>query len=291
MPQKSSPIQLRIPWQLDGESLELGDHPRLMGIINVTPDSFSDGGAYSGVDAAVAHAEQLAEAGADLLDVGGESTRPGAQPVSEAEELRRVIPVILRIAQSTDVPISIDTTKAEVARQALAAGAGIVNDISGLTFDPQMPAVCAESSCGVIVMHIQGTPQTMQNDPRYQDVVAEIRDHFSARLSDLAAQGIAPERIVLDPGIGFGKTAEHNLAILSHIQQFRAVGRPILIGHSRKRFLAKVLGKQVDERVFGTAGVAVALAQQGVDIIRVHDVAAVADCLTAWRAVIERVDS
>lgn len=283
-------LQSQIAWQVGDTPILLGCFPKLMGIVNTTPDSFSDGGQFCDVDATVGHALELEAAGADFLDVGGESTRPGAQPVSEADELRRVIPVVSRLAGEVSVPISIDTTKAEVARQALAAGATIVNDISGLTFDPQMPAVCAASNCGVIVMHIQGTPQTMQNDPHYENVIVEICDHFTARLEQLATAGIAKERIVLDPGIGFGKTAEHNLQILSHIGRFRELGCPVLIGHSRKRFLGKVLGKPLDERVYGTAGVAIALAQQGGDIIRVHDVAAVGDCLTAWQAVMERVD-
>lgn len=281
----NSPPEL--PWSLTGETLTLGSIAKLMGIVNTTPDSFSDGGQFLDSDAAVDHALQLAEAGAELLDVGGESTRPGSAGVDELEELRRVIPVITRLAQATDVPVSIDTTKGAVAREALQAGAKIVNDISGLTFDPRMPEVCAEADCGVICMHIQGTPHTMQENPQYENVVEEIRDHLSRRLDALEAEGIDRRRIVLDPGIGFGKTAEHNVQILSHIKRFRSLGRPVLIGHSRKRFLGKLLGKPIDERVFGTAGVAVALAMQGTDIIRVHDVAAIHDCLAAWRMICE----
>lgn len=259
-----------------------------MGIVNATPDSFSDGGLYNDPTAAVEHALKLVAAGADLLDVGGESTRPGAAIVSAEEEVERVIPVIEQLSLRTSTPISIDTTKALVARRALDAGATIINDISGLTFDPEMTSVCAESDCGVICMHIQGTPQTMQNDPRYDDVVEDIRDWLHKRLEHLVSAGIAEERIVLDPGIGFGKTAAHNLQILSNIDRLRSLGRPILIGHSRKRFLGKLLGRPIDERDYGTIGVAIALAAQGTDIIRIHDVAALRDCLTAWRTVIDR---
>ncbi len=257
-----------------------------MGIVNVTPDSFSDGGQFDSVSAAVEHALRLAEEGADILDVGGESTRPGAAAVPLDEELRRVVPVVRELARRARVPISIDTSKAEVARQCLDAGAVIVNDISGLTFDADMPRVCRESPCGVIVMHIQGTPQTMQVEPRYDNVVAEVCQHFSRRLDDLEAAGITRERIVLDPGIGFGKTAEHNLQLLSHISDFHALGRPVLIGHSRKRFLKKVLGREIEERDAGTLGVSIALASQGTDILRVHDVRATRDALLAWRTVL-----
>ncbi len=260
--------------------------PKLMGIVNVTPDSFSDGGQFDSVSAAVEHALRLAEEGADILDIGGESTRPGAAAVPLDEELRRVVPVVRELARRTRVPISIDTSKAEVARQCLEAGATIVNDISGLTFDMDMPRVCRESSCGVIVMHIQGTLQTMQVEPRYDNVVAEVCQHFSRRLDDLEAAGITRERIVLDPGIGFGKTAEHNLQLLSHIADFHALGRPVLIGHSRKRFLKKVLGREIEERDAGTLGVSLALAAQGADILRVHDVRATRDALLAWQTVL-----
>lgn len=272
-------------WNLPRISWELGRAPKLMGIVNVTPDSFSDGGTSLDRDAAVQHAVSLVEAGADLLDIGGESTRPAAESVPTEQELRRVIPVVTELANLTTVPISIDTTKAEVARQAIAAGAQIVNDISGLTWDPQMPALCAESACGVICMHIQGTPQTMQTDPHYDHVVSNICTHLSERMESLAAQGIKREALVLDPGIGFGKTARHNLQILAHVGRFRALGRPVCIGHSRKRFLGKLLERPIDEREFGTVGVSFALAMQSVDILRLHDVAATRDCLAAWHAV------
>ncbi len=256
-----------------------------MGIVNVTPDSFSDGGHFFEPAKAIAQGHQLVLDGADVLDIGGESTRPGAAPVSADEELRRVIPVITALAGSVRIPLSIDTMKARVAREALLAGASIINDVSGLLADPEMEAVCAESSCGVIVMHMQGTPQTMQIDPQYVDVVSDVRNYFESRLRHLTEIGIATERIMFDPGIGFGKTSEHNLQLLSHIEAIRVGDRPLLIGHSRKRFLKRLLGRDVDERSSGTLGVALALATQGVELIRVHDVASLRDALVAFQAV------
>ena len=282
-------MPLLLPWQFGHQRRLLGEFPLLMGIVNVTPDSFSDGGRLGSVEAAVDHALRLAEHGADILDVGGESTRPGAEPVQVDEELRRVIPVIERLRDRTPAPISIDTSKAEVARSALAAGASIVNDVSGLTFDPAIVEVCAATECGVICMHMRGTPQTMQQDPRYDDVVSEVAEHLAARVDALAAAGINRERIVIDPGIGFGKTAEHNLQLLSAIGRFRALGRPVLIGHSRKSFLKKLLGRPIDERLSGTIGVAIAAAMQCVDLLRVHDAGPVRDALLAWHAVAARI--
>jgi dihydropteroate synthase len=256
-----------------------------MGIVNVTPDSFSDGGEFLDESAAVAHALELVADGANILDVGGESTRPGAASVNADDEAARVVPVIKAIAAKTDVPISIDTSKATVARQAIDAGATIVNDISGLTFDEEMPAVCAETEVGVVCMHILGTPQTMQDDPHYDDVVVEVREFLSDRLTALEAAGIPRERVAIDPGIGFGKTAAHNLSILSNIAAFHELGRPVLIGHSRKRFLSKLLGRPVEERTAGTLGVAIALAEQSTDLLRVHDIRATHDALVAWQTV------
>jgi len=276
---------------VNGKELRGHPLPLLMGIVNVTPDSFSDGGAWFETNRAVDQALQLAADGADILDIGGESTRPGAEPVATADELRRVIPVIEAVQERCAVPISIDTYKAEVAREALRAGATIVNDISGLTFDAQMIDVCADSDCGVVCMHIQGNPQTMQADPRYDDVVGELVEFFRASVRLLTERGIAEERIALDPGIGFGKTATHNLDILSHVAAFQSLGRPVLIGHSRKGFLKKILNRPVDERLYGTIGVAIAAAMQGADILRIHDVAAVRDSLLAWQAVAGRVTS
>lgn len=274
-------------WQVAGQSLALTNRPLLMGIVNLTPDSFSDGGQNVEVNHAVEHALRLEAEGADILDLGAESTRPGAAPVDLATELSRLLPVVERLVGRVRVPISIDTYKAEVARQALACGAQIVNDISGLQFDPDMLHVVAEAHAGVVCMHIQGTPQTMQQSPQYEAVVPEVVQYFEDRLRVLQEAGIAAEQIVFDPGIGFGKTAEHNLEILSGIAILQAVGRPILIGHSRKGFLKRVLGRPVDERVSGTIGASIALAEQGVELLRVHDVAAVRDALVAWRTVRE----
>ena len=276
-------------WVFPGGSWVLGEHPRLMGIVNVTPDSFSDGGQFADVAAAVRHGRELIEQGADILDVGGESTRPGAAIVSAEQETARVVPVITELARQCSVPISIDTTKSVVAEAALSAGAHIVNDISGLTFDSGMVDVCRRHEAGVVCMHIQGTPQTMQDAPAYDDVVSDVCAWLDDRLQTLEEQGIPRERIALDPGIGFGKTAEHNLELLSNLTRLRALGRPVLVGHSRKRFLAHVLGRPVEERVYGTVGVAVALAAQGTDIIRIHDVRATRDVLTAWQTVMSRV--
>jgi len=253
-----------------------------MGIVNVTPDSFSDGGTFFDPLRAVDHALRLVEEGTDLLDIGGESTRPGSTSIPLDEELRRVIPVIERIAQRVATPISIDTTKAEVARRALAAGAVIVNDISGLTREAAMPSVCAAAKAGVICMHMQGTPQTMQADPRYKDVLAEITAFLAQRICELERSGIPRERVVIDPGIGFGKTAAHNLEIVRNISQFRALGRPVLIGHSRKQFLQKLIGRPLDERLAGTLAVSIATAAQGVDVLRIHDVRATRDALRAF---------
>ncbi|QDV52974.1 Dihydropteroate synthase [Gimesia fumaroli] len=271
------------------QSISLGGMPLLMGILNVTPDSFSDGGEAINVDSAVRKGLKLVKDGADILDIGGESTRPGAEPVSVEEELSRVIPAIEALSVQTSVPISIDTTKAEVARRAIQAGAVIINDISGLTFDPEMIPLAAETQAGVICMHILGTPQTMQDHPEYEDVVSDLKTWLGERVQTLLDAGVEPEQIVLDPGVGFGKTAEHNLEILSHIQEFKDLGFPVLIGHSRKRFLSKLLGRSVEERLAGTVGVSIALADQSVDILRLHDVAANRDALSAWHAVSQRV--
>lgn len=275
-------------WKCASETLVFGELPLLMGILNVTPDSFSDGGEATELESAIRKGLQLVDDGADILDIGGESTRPGAEPVPLETELSRVIPVIETLAARTATPISIDTTKAEVARQALQAGAIIINDISGLTFDPAMIPLAVESKAGVICMHIQGTPQTMQENPEYDDVVADLKSWFQLRIQALLKAGVEPERIVLDPGVGFGKTADHNLQILSQIASFQSLGYPVLIGHSRKRFLSKLLGRSLEERLAGTIGVSVALANQGVEILRLHDIAANRDAIAAWQAITSR---
>ncbi len=277
-------------WTFGKRSYQLGEFPLLMGIVNITPDSFSDGGQFYDAQnhdpaPAVEQALKLADEGADFLDLGAESTRPGAEPVPLREELARIVPVVERLASQTDVPISIDTTKAEVARECLQAGAEIINDISGLTFSENMPAVCQQFDAGIVCMHIKGTPKTMQQNPVYKDCVSEISNWLNERLEFLKQAGIPHERVVVDPGIGFGKTAEHNLALLSSIRELRDLGRPVLIGHSRKRFLGSILGRDHDERLAGTIGVSIALAEQGTDILRVHDVAAISDALKSWRAI------
>ncbi len=281
-------------WRLPNRTLTIGRRPLIMGIVNVTPDSFSDGGQYLDHTAAAKHALELVQDGADILDIGGESTRPGAEPVPLAEELRRTIPVIEQLAKHVTVPISIDTMKADVARQAIAAGAAIINDVTGLTGDPAMPSVARETGAGVVVMHMQGTPQTMQLDPHYDEVVADIRRFFEQRLAALAASGIEAARVVLDPGIGFGKRTEHNLELLARLGEFRDLGRPLLLGVSRKGFIGKVLGRPgpVEQRVAGTLGVIFfGLAQGTVQIARVHDVAATHDAITLFLAIEERAKS
>lgn len=281
----STPISPIVPWRIRGAELSLGGPPRFLGIVNATPDSFSDGGRFYDPAAAVDQALHLQAEGADLLDLGGESTRPGSEPVTADEELRRVIPVLERLAGLLTIPLSIDTTKALVAREALAAGAHIVNDISGLTFDPAMLPLCVETKAGVICNHMQGTPATMQLAPHYDEVVTEIAAWFTTRAREFTTAGLNLQQVVWDPGIGFGKTPAHNLAILGSVARFRIAGRPVLIGHSRKRFLQKVIGRAVDERLYGTIGVTLAVAAQGAELIRVHDVAANRDAWLAYHAV------
>jgi dihydropteroate synthase len=275
-----------LTWTFRQQTWQFGGFPKVMGIVNVTPDSFSDGGQFLDPAHAVDRCLRLVAEGADLIDVGGESTRPGAEPVGEEEEFRRVVAVVAEVASRVSVPISIDTTKAAVAQRALEAGASIVNDVSGLLFDPRMAEICAQARAGVICMHMQGTPRTMQIDPTYEDVVREVADYLAERLAALEECGIGRERVVIDPGIGFGKTPDHNLTILKNIPRFRALGRPVLIGHSRKRFLAKILGRKLDESSAATLGVALAAALTGANILRVHDVGATRDALAACWAVL-----
>jgi dihydropteroate synthase len=245
----------------------------IMGILNVTPDSFYDGGRYARAEAAVQRALQMVQDGADIVDIGGESTRPGSQPVPEEEELRRVLPVIEAVRGQVDVPISIDTTKSRVAERALQAGACMVNDISGLGFDPRMAEVVARHGALCCVMHIQGTPQTMQQNPQYEDVVRDISRYFEERLALAERAGIPRENIWLDPGIGFGKTVEHNLEILRRLREFTAFGLPILIGTSRKSFIGKILGDlPPEERLEGTAATVAIAIMNGANAVRVHDV-------------------
>jgi len=271
-------------WQLRTRRLKFEAIPRLMGIVNVTPDSFSDGGRFFSAEAAIEHGLRLAAEGADVLDVGGESTRPYSQPVAAEDELRRVLPVVEALTRQSAVPVSIDTSKALVAREALAAGAEIINDVTGLEGDSQMIAVARQSQAGVCVMHMRGTPQTMQDDPQYEDVVAELAAYLQRRRDALCHAGISPLHICLDPGVGFGKTHQHNLTLIAGCGRFHQLGCPLLVGHSRKAFLGKVLGDPHADRTAATIGAALALARQGIQLIRVHDVAPVRQALALFAA-------
>ena len=244
-----------------------------MGILNVTPDSFSDGGCHAGLAAALEHARRMIAEGAEIIDIGGESTRPGAAEVSVEEEIARTRPVVAALRAEWDGLLSIDTMKAAVAAAALEAGADLVNDVSGLTADPAMAGVCAATGCGVVVMHMQGDPRTMQLAPRYDDVVAEVRGFFEERLAALVAAGIDPEAICFDPGIGFGKSVEHNLALLRALPELAVGGRPLLLGVSRKSFIGKVLGSlDLADRAWPTVAITARAREAGVMIHRVHDV-------------------
>ena len=280
----------------------------VMGVLNVTPDSFSDGGKFLDVERAVAHGKAMAEAGADIIDVGGESTRPGSQPVNAEEELRRVLPVIERLhphseghasawppfpdgrdearpSERRGFVISVDTTKAAVAERALAAGAQIVNDISALRFDPRMVAVVREHGAGVVLMHMQGTPEAMQENPRYADVLGEVMGFLRARIAFALDRGIRREQIAIDPGIGFGKTVEHNLVLLARLDEFQTLGCAVLVGPSRKSFIGKLLNRQPEERIWGTAAAVAWAIAQGVHVVRVHDVAEAVDVVRMVEAI------
>jgi dihydropteroate synthase len=244
----------------------------VIGILNVTPDSFSDGGRYADADAAIARGIEMAEEGADAIDIGGESTRPGSEPVPAEEELRRVLPVLRGLRRVLSLPISVDTYKAEVARRALDEGADLVNDVSALRFDPEMAAVVARERVPVVLMHMQGTPRTMQLAPHYRDVTAEVAAFLRERVEAAVEAGIARERIILDPGIGFGKTLEHNLTLLRNLPSLASLGRPLLVGVSRKAFIGRILGVDADQRLEGSLAAAVAAVFGGAGLVRVHDV-------------------
>ncbi len=254
----------------NGKELNFSRRTFLMGVLNVTPDSFSDGGKYFSAERAIAHAEQMIADGADIIDIGGESTRPNAEEISVDEELRRVIPVIQQLKKQNDVIISIDTYKSIVAEQALQNGASIVNDISGLKFDERMVDVIANNKATLVAMHIQGTPKTMQNNPSYNNVVAEVKEELCNSVQKAHAAGI--QQIIIDPGIGFGKNLQHNLMLLHHLHEFEELGCPILVGTSRKRFIGDVLNLPVNERLEGTAATVAVAVMNGAKIIRVHDV-------------------
>src|SRR4051795_12634268 len=252
--------------------------PLVMGIVNVTPDSFSDGGLFLDSAAAIAHGRELVAEGAAILDIGGESTRPGATSVTEAEELRRVIPVIEALA-GAGATISIDTTKAGVARRALEAGATIVNDVAAFRFDSELAAVTAETGPKWVLMHMLGEPRTMQEDPRYDEVVSDVKAFLEERLAYAVSERVSEEKIWLDPGIGFGKTLEHNLELIKRLDEIVALGRPLVVGTSRKSFLGRLTGRDVTERVHGTVATCVIALERGASVFRVHDVAAVSDAL------------
>lgn len=273
-----------VHWRIRSRTLDLTPGPRIMGILNVTPDSFSDGGSYGEPTAAVERGVQLAEEGADILDVGGESTRPGATPVDASEELRRVVPVVRALAARLAIPISIDTSKSQVAAAALDEGAEIVNDVTAGLADPRMAQVVSHSGAGVCLMHMQGTPQTMQDHPHYQDVVREVTTFLEARRDAMLACGVAQERICLDPGIGFGKSHEHNLTLLRHIDALHELGCPLLVGHSRKGLLGHLIGDKQRDRTDATIGLALALVTRHVQILRVHDVLPLRDALKGFQA-------
>jgi len=279
---------MTMPWRCRDRTFELGHRTLVMGVVNVTPDSFSDGGRYAAPDAAIEHARRLLGEGADLLDVGGESTRPGSQPVPAAEQWRRIGPVIEALAHE-EAPLSVDTASAEVAERALAAGARIVNDVTALG-DPAMAGVVAGSGAGLVLMHMRGTPADMQRDPHYADAPAEVAAFLAGRLKVARAAGIAAEAIALDPGVGFGKTARHSMEVLARLDALTALGRPVLIGVSRKSFIGQILDLPVDQRLEGSLTAAAIAVFLGASIVRTHDVAAtvravrVADALRDARA-------
>jgi len=258
---------------------------KLMGIVNVTPDSFSDGGLFLEPEAAIAHGEQLVRDGAEILDVGGESTRPGAEPVEAEVELARTQPVVADL-EGLGYTVSIDTSKAAVAEAALAAGAEIVNDVTALRGDGDMASLCADRGATVVLMHMAGEPRTMQEDPRYEDVVEEVKAFLAERVEAAAAAGIDEEKVWVDPGIGFGKTLEHNLELLRRLGELRELGRPLVVGTSRKSFIGRVDGSPVENRIGGSISSSVFAAAEGADVLRVHDVAETAQALTVTKAIL-----
>jgi len=282
----SDTVPHRAALKARGHLIPLDAAPLIMGVLNVTPDSFSDGGRYLDPGAAVAHAVEMQAQGADLIDIGAESTRPGAEPVDQEEERRRLIPVVKAVCRTVSVPVSVDTTKAAVARQALDVGAVLVNDISALRFDAGMKTLIAETGAGLVLMHMQGTPKTMQQAPSYRDVIGEVREFLVERIGTALEAGIAPEQILLDPGIGFGKNLEHNLTLLARLDAVVALQYPVLVGVSRKAFIGQVLGRAVDERLMGTAAAVAVAVLRGARVIRVHDVAPLRDVVRTVGAIV-----
>ena len=277
-------------FQLKGQRLGL-ERPLLMGIVNVTPDSFYEGGRFCDPQRAVAHALRLVEEGADLLDIGAESTRPGALPVDEQEERRRLVPVVAAVAKAVSVPISVDTSKAEVAKAAIDAGAIMVNDVTALRGDSAMVGVVAQAGVALVLMHMQGTPDIMQHAPRYDDVVGEVAQFLAERVRYAIDQGVARDRIVVDPGIGFGKTLGHNLDLLANLRVFAELGYPLLVGPSRKGFIGQLTDQSVEARGWGTAGVVALAVEQGANILRVHDVGPMKDVAKVAVAIARRISA
>lgn len=274
------------------KKLELGHHTLIMGILNVTPDSFSDGGIFNSVEAAVENAERMAAEGADIIDIGGESSRPGSDPVPAEVEINRVLPVIKALVKRIETPISIDTYKSSVARHALDAGACIVNDISALRGDPGMASVIAETDVPVVLMHMKGTPKDMQINPRYDgSLIFDIISFLAARIQFARDKGISPDKIIIDPGIGFGKTVAHNLEIIRRLRELKTLGKPILIGTSRKSFIGKVLNLPVDDRLEGTAATIAVAIVNGADIVRVHDVNRITKVARMTDAIVRNIPS
>lgn len=270
-------------------TLDLAGRTHIMGILNVTPDSFSDGGSYADAEGAAIHARAMRRAGADVIDIGGESTKPGAEPLSEEEELRRILPVIQRVAAEPGAVVSVDTYKSSVARRALEAGAAIVNDISGLRFSPDMAKIAGDHGAAVVIMHIKGTPRDMQQNPVYDDVIREITDYLAEGVEIALKGGVQRDRIMIDPGIGFGKTLEHNLTILDGLDEFRVLGRPIVLGTSRKRFIGTILGvPEPKDRIFGTAATVALGIERGAALLRVHDVAPMVQIARMTDAIVRR---
>lgn len=284
-------VRSALRWRLPARAIELGSKPCIMGVLNVTPDSFSDGGRFLSLQSAVDRALQMEDEGADIIDIGGESTRPFAPPLSERDEADRVVPVIAKLASRLSIPLSIDTYKASVAREALEAGVEIVNDISSMTFDHEMLPVVKEFAAGVVLMHTRGRPEDMQLNTSYDDIVHEISLFFKDVLHRIDLAGIKRETVVLDPGIGFGKDLHGNLEILRRLSEFAVLGLPLLVGSSRKSFIGKVLDRDVDWRIFGTAATVAVAMMNGASIIRVHDVSQMKDVAVMTRAICDGFDN
>ena len=274
-------------WRCGDRELPLGGRPLVMGILNVTPDSFSDGGRFASCEAAVSHGLRMREQGADIIDVGGESTRPGSESVDADEETRRVEPVIEALCGRSDAVVSVDTRKAAVARRALQAGARIVNDVSALTHDPDMASVVRDTGAGAVLMHMRGTPRTMQDAPGYGDVVAEVAGHLRRRVAAVVAGGVPSACLAVDPGIGFGKEPAHNLQLLVRLRELGSIGLPVVVGLSRKSFLGKLTGREVQDRLAGSIAALSFCVLNGAHVMRVHDVAASVDAIRVLRALAE----